>query len=143
MVSVEDAVAVVAGATTSEESVSIDAVRSYQRAMTYVLQAARDPYFEYSNGVLNVIHFITTEFDLDAHPGLIRPGDIFVVNAAMAHLNLVKIHPFKDGNVGGTGWAHDLDARDWVRYCLKAHHFQATILTRRIAEAEELWGILD
>ncbi len=222
VVSVEDAAAVVAGATTSEESVAVEAVRSYQRAMTYVLQAAKDPNFEYSTGLLKVIHFITTEFDFDAHPGLIRPGAIFVVNAAtgeaeytgpdvelaapladalcrhlntatgeplvdaaMAHLNLVKIHPFKDGNgrmarilqtlvlarsgtlvpefasieeylgahtqgyydilrsVGGPDWAPDLDARDWVRYCLNAHHIQATMLTRRLAEAEELWGILE
>ncbi len=222
VVSLEDAAAVVAGATASEETVAVEAVRSYQRAMTYVLQAARDPYFEYSTGLLKVLHFITTEFDLGAHPGLIRPSDIFVVNAttgeaeytgpdvelaaplvdalchhlntatgeplvdaAMAHLNLVKIHPFKDGNgrmsrilqtlvltrsgtlvpefasieeylgtntlgyynilrsVGGRHWTSDLDARDWIRYCLNAHHIQSTMLTRRIAEAEELWGILE
>jgi len=222
VVTVEDAAAVVAGGATSEDTVAIEAVRSYQRAMTYVLQAARDPHFEYSTGLLKVIHFITTEFDLDAHPGLIRPGDIYIVNAttgqaeyagpdaelatpltdalcrhlnsatgepmidaAMAHLNLVKIHPFKDGNgrmsrilqtlvlarsgtlvpefasieeylgahtqsyygilrtVGGPEWASNLDARDWIRYCLNAHHIQATVLTRRLAEAEELWGILE
>lgn len=222
VVSVEDAAAVVAGATTSEDSVAIEAVTSYRRAMTYVLQAARDPSFTYSIGLLKVLHFITTEFDLGAHPGLTRPGSIFILNtatgeteytgpdadltvpltdalcqhlnsdsgepmidAAMAHLNLLKIHPFKDGNgrmsrilqtlvlaragtivpefasieeylgahtesyydilrtVGGPDWAPDLDARDWVRYCLNAHHIQATRLTRRLAEAEELWILLD
>lgn len=222
VVSVEDAAAVAVGAAPAQESVAVDAVRSYQRAMTYVLQAARDPHFEYSAGLLKVLHFITTEFDLGAHPGLLRPGGIFVVNsatgeseytgpdaeilaalieslchqlnaatgepmvnAAMAHLNLVKIHPFRDGNgrmsrilqtlvlarsgtlvpefasieeylgahtgsyyrilrrVGGREWSPELDAMEWVRYCLNAHFAQATLLTRRITEAEELWGLLE
>lgn len=135
VVSVEDAEAIVDGSPTPE-STHHDAVRSYQRAMTYVLQAARDADFEYSPGMLKVLHFIVTEFDLDAHPGRLREASVFVTNtstgvvrytgpaaehvgglveglcehlnsprlsepmvdAAMAHLNLVNIHPFKDGN---------------------------------------------
>jgi len=134
-VSVEDSEAIVDRRPTAE-SVDHDAVRAYQRAMTYVLQAARDSHFEYSAGVLKVVHFIVTEFDLDAHPGRLREGPVFVadsktgtvrytgadvdlvpflitelcdhlntprlsepmVEAAMAHLNLINIHPFKDGN---------------------------------------------
>lgn len=134
-VSIEDAEAIVSGLRTAE-STNHDAVRAYQRSMTYVLQAARDPKFEYSTGVLKVLHFIATEFDLGAHPGLLRDGPVYVadtntgtvrytgadaqdvpallatlfdqlntprvaepmVDAAMAHLNLVNIHPFKDGN---------------------------------------------
>src|SRR5690606_34881018 len=90
----------------------------------------------YSPTLLRSLHFMMTEYDLDASPGLWRPGPIWVQNeatgqvvyegpdnsdvpalvdrlveqledrsgqremvrAAMAHLNLVMIHPFRDGN---------------------------------------------
>jgi Fic family protein len=138
VVSIEDAIALAGGAdrVNDTDSHAVEAVKAYQRAMTYVLQAARDPDFDYSTGVLKALHFMTTEFDLDAKPGLIRTAPSFVVqagtgdvqytgpehelaghlvgalceqlnstssgepmvDAAMAHLNLVKIHPFRDGN---------------------------------------------
>ena len=112
------------------------AIQGYRTAMTCILQAATDPYFEYSRQFLKSLHFMMTEFDLNAHPGTWRPGAVQVVNhatgevvyeapysdlvdhlvgelaeyldgenhqsvivaAAMAHLNLTMIHPFKDGN---------------------------------------------
>src|SRR5882724_3737270 len=108
-----------------------------------------------------------------------------LVRAAMGHLNLVMIHPFKDGNgrmarclqtlvlaregilakdfcsieeylgrntpeyyavlgsVGGGRWHPERDARPWIRFCLKAHFFQATTLLRRTREMERLWEILE
>ena len=112
------------------------AVNGYRAAMTCIMQAAEDPYFEWSKQFLKGLHFMMTEFDLNAHPGTWRPGAVQVVNhatsvvvyeapysdlvdhlvselveyldgqnydsvvvaAAMAHLNLTMIHPFKDGN---------------------------------------------
>ena len=112
------------------------AVSGYRAAMTCIMQAAEDPYFEWSKQFLKGLHFMMTEFDLNAHPGTWRPGAVQVVNhasgevvydapdsdlvdhlvselveyldrespesaivaAAMAHLNLTLIHPFKDGN---------------------------------------------
>lgn len=137
-VSDEDAVAVVDGATepTGSEQEDWQANRSYGRAMTYVLQLARDEHFDYSAALLRGLHFMMTEYSLDAGPGLLRPGPIWVrndatgdvvydapehtevperieelveqlredrgvsamVRGAMAHLNLVMIHPFRDGN---------------------------------------------
>ncbi len=137
-VSVEDAVAAVEGGerqTSKEED--WQAVVGYQRAMTYVLQLAHDPHFEYSAQLIRSLHYMMTEaFIAEASPGLWRPGPIWVhnditgevvyegpeavdvpplidelvvalgaesetpvlVRAAMAHLNLVMIHPFRDGN---------------------------------------------
>lgn len=104
--------------------------------MTYVLQAAEDPYFEYTQSFIRALHFMLMEYDLTKRPGSWRPGSIYVrderrgidvyegpdidivpalmndlvdnlrletaapvlVKAAMAHLNLVMIHPFSDGN---------------------------------------------
>jgi Fic family protein len=138
-VDVDDAIAVAEGEQpldANEEAVL--AVRGYQTAMTYVLQLATDPHFEYSGALIRGLHFMMIQHDLAKHPGLWRPGPVFVrdeekrvviyegpnadlvpelvdemvdamneageasvpafVRAAMAHLNLVMIHPFSDGN---------------------------------------------
>lgn len=138
-VSDDEAVAAVAGHEPEGDSPedSVKAVLGYQRAMTYVLQLAKDEHFAYDPAIIRSLHFMMTEYDLDASPGLWRPGQIWVRNdqtgeivyegpdsqqvpdlvaclmrqidsgmdeypamirAAMAHLNLVMIHPFRDGN---------------------------------------------
>lgn len=112
------------------------AINGYRSAMTYIMQAAEDPFFEFSKQFLKSLHFMMTQFDLSAKPGQWRPGAVYVVNqtsgevvyeapscelvdplirelveylhadnhqssvvtAAMAHLNLTLIHPFRDGN---------------------------------------------
>jgi Fic family protein len=136
-VSVEDALAAIAGdEPTDARDDDWNAVSGYRRAMTYVLQLAQDEHFEYTPQILRSLHFMMTEYTLDASPGLWRPGPIWIrndasgeivyegppgdevpglikelvhdlsfdeqtpvlVRAAMAHLNLVMVHPFRDGN---------------------------------------------
>lgn len=112
------------------------AIRGYRNALTYISQAATDPYFEFSKQFLKSLHFMMVGHDISKYPGQWRPGSIYIVNqqsgatvyegpdveeinqlieelveylknskdqpaivkAAMAHLNLTMIHPFKDGN---------------------------------------------
>ncbi len=104
-----------------------------------------------------------------------------LARAAMAHLNLVMVHPFRDGNgrmgralqtlvlareeirapvfssieeylgrnteqyyevlgeVGRGKWHPGNDARPWLRYCLRAHYFQARTQLRRVRETEQLY----
>lgn len=136
-VSVEDALAAMEGEEPTEaETENWRAVLGYRRALTYVLQLAHDPIFQYTPEIIKSLHFMMTEYSLDAGPGLWRQGPIWVRNdatgdivydapdheeipelvaelveelaggsttpplirAAMAHLNLVMIHPFRDGN---------------------------------------------
>ncbi len=136
-VSVEDALAAIGGEEPTDASAEDwNAVSGYRRAMTYVLQLAQDEHFEYTPQILRSLHFMMTEYTLNASPGLWRPGPIWIRNdatgdivyegpphdevpelikeltrdlsgdeqtpvlikAAMAHLNLVMIHPFRDGN---------------------------------------------
>ncbi|MBM3754115.1 MAG: Fic family protein [Acidobacteria bacterium] len=108
-----------------------------------------------------------------------------MVRAAMAHLNLVMIHPFSDGNgrmgrvlhtlilaregildphfcsieeylgrntpeyygalakTGKGSWQPGNDTTEWVRFCLKAHFYQATTLLRRTRETEKVWSELE
>ncbi len=112
------------------------AIKGYRNALTYIGQAASDPYFELDKQFLKSLHFMMISHDMSKLPGQWRPGSIFVVDqqsgktvyegpdvetinslveelvaylkhsaqeptmvrAAMAHLNLAMIHPFKDGN---------------------------------------------
>jgi len=138
-VSVEDAVALLDG-NEAIDAIGEDAaaVRNYGDAMTYVLQLADDPTFEYSDGLLKSLHYSMMKHNLPSNPGRYRTGAVWVVSssdgavvyegpdaervpsftrelinrlnieetsdsspwvpAAMAHLNLAMIHPFKDGN---------------------------------------------
>lgn len=112
------------------------AINGYRAALTYIMQAAQDPYFQLNKQFLKSIHFMMIGFKMKDYPGQWRPGAIYVVNkatgktvydapdvelvdslvqelveyidnqvhestvvaAAMSHLNLTMIHPFKDGN---------------------------------------------
>jgi Fic family protein len=134
----EDAVAVVEGEEPMDaEEEDWAVIRGYRSAMTYVLQLAHDEHFEYTPALIRSLHFMMTEYSLDASPGLWRPGPIWISNeetgdimyegpeasdvpnlieelvadlrttpddvpplvkAAMGHLNLIMIHPFRDGN---------------------------------------------
>ncbi|MFC7383192.1 Fic family protein [Sphaerisporangium rhizosphaerae] len=114
-------------------------------------------------------------------------GEPAYVRAAMAHLNLVRIHPWRDGNgrmsralqtlvlgrdqittpefcsieewlgegrttydyydalrdVGRDHWSPHGETLPWVRFCLRAHHMQAQRVRRRLAEAGEVWTLLE
>ena len=136
-VTIEDALAAIEGESPAEAELEHwQAVSGYRRAMTYVLQLAKDEHFQYTAALLRSLHFMMTEYSMDASPGLWRPGPIWIrndatgkivyegpdaelipglidqlitqlsadseeppmVRAAMAHLNLVLIHPWRDGN---------------------------------------------
>jgi Fic family protein len=112
------------------------ALSGYREAMTYVVQAAQDPTFEFNRQFLKTLQFMIASYSMANHPGRWRNSSVFVVSgktgetvytppevemiepltvelvnqlnahgsepaivrAAMAHLNLTMIHPFKDGN---------------------------------------------
>jgi len=50
----------------------------YRNAMTYSLQLANDPHFEYGEGLIRSLHFMMLQHDLSKNPGRYRPGPIFV-----------------------------------------------------------------
>lgn len=82
-VSIEDALAAIEGDEPAEaQERDWLAVIGYRRAMTYVLQLADDPHFAYSSALIRSLHFMMTEYSLNAGPGLWRPGPIWVQNSA-------------------------------------------------------------
>lgn len=86
-VSVEDAVAAIEGDDPAEaRTEDWHAVMGYRRAMTYVLQLGQDEHFEYTPSLLRSLHFMMTEYALDAGPGLWRPGGIWIRNDASGEI---------------------------------------------------------
>ena len=57
------------------------AVLGYQAAMDYILQRIRDPRFAFSKDVVLAVHFMISQHDLAANPGIFRPGWVGVRNA--------------------------------------------------------------
>ncbi|MEV4100671.1 Fic family protein [Nonomuraea sp. NPDC049649] len=201
-------------------------IAGYQQALTYIQVLSRAPRFRYDVGLLNALNFMMIGHHRDKTPGVVRPGSIYVrnaatgevvyegpdaeavpglldeliawlnagdldapsyVRAAMAHFNLVAIHPWRDGNgrmsralqtlllgrdqiltpefssieewlgigenttdycralraVQQGGWKPHGATLSWVRFCLRAHHLQAQRVRRRLAEAGEVWMLLE
>jgi Fic family protein len=94
-VSIEDALAAIEGDEPAEaQERDWLAVLGYRRAMTYVLQLADDPHFAYSSTLIRSLHFMMTEYSLNAGPGLWRPGPIWIQNSATG--KIVYEGPEKD-----------------------------------------------
>ena len=138
VVTLDDAVAAVGGGEPLDASEEVwAAIQGYREAMTFVLQLADDPHFEYDVSLIRSLHYMMMQYDLGMRPGRWRPGAVYVrsepthevvyegpdaievpglmeelvselreqdpavpavIRGAMAHLNLVMIHPFRDGN---------------------------------------------
>ena len=220
----QDVVTAAEGELVNANEDTLKAIEGYRRAMTYVLQLANDPHFQWSEQVVKSLHFMMLENNPDKNPGTWRFAPIFVhdeendkqvyegpdfgfvpslmqelvetlanpdenvpylIRAAMAHLNLTMIHPFRDGNgrmarclqtlvlgragtleppfssieeylgvnqypyydalseVGKGGWHPENDTRPFVRFCLRAHYYQAQTFLRRVREGERLWSALE
>lgn len=86
-VSLDDAIAVVAGDDPLDaEADTRRAVESYGDAMTFALQAARDPHFAFSADILKTIHFLIMRYDLTKNAGRWRPGPVFVRSTASGEI---------------------------------------------------------
>src|SRR5581483_7985133 len=81
--SVENVLAVMADEDPTDiERDTFNAIRGYRDAMTYIMQAAGDPSFEFSKQFMKSLQFMMTSHDMTKNPGRWRPGSIFVVNQA-------------------------------------------------------------
>lgn len=225
--SVEDIESIMSGEEPLETPAPIAReIAGYQQALTYIKLLSRAPGFLFDEGILNALNFMMIGHHLDKTPGVVRPGGIYVrnaatgevvyegpdvedvpsllgelvawlntgdldapgyVRAAMAHFNLVAIHPWRDGNgrmsralqtlvlgrgqiltpefssieewlgtaentvdyyralrdVQGGRWRPHADTHSWARFCLRAHHMQAQRVRQRLAEAGEIWMLLE
>jgi hypothetical protein len=86
-VSVEDALAALGGDEPTDATLpEWHATQGYRRALTYVLQLAQDEHFQYTPDLIRSLHFMMTEYSLEASPGLWRPGPIWVRNDATGQI---------------------------------------------------------
>lgn len=78
-VTLADAMAVVEGEEPLDAaSETALAIAGYRDAMTYVLQLANSPHFNYSEGLVNSLHYMMLKHDMTKGPGLFRPGSVYV-----------------------------------------------------------------
>jgi Fic family protein len=56
------------------------ATQGYCEALTYIINLASDPYFEYHQQLVRSLHFMMLNYDISKHPGQWRPGSISVIN---------------------------------------------------------------
>jgi Fic family protein len=56
------------------------ATKGYRDALTYILQATRDPYFEFSKQFLKSLHFMMVGHEMEKAPGQWRNRTVYVVN---------------------------------------------------------------
>jgi Fic family protein len=78
-VNAEDAIAAAEGEELLEaEREARLAVVGYRNALTFVLQLATDPHFQYNDGFIRSLHYMMTGYDLSKKPGRWRPGPIYV-----------------------------------------------------------------
>lgn len=79
--SLDEAIGVVEDEPIDERTETWYALSGYRAAMTYIMQAAKDPDFEFNKQLLKSLHFIMIGYDMSKNPGQWRPGGISVVSS--------------------------------------------------------------
>jgi Fic family protein len=78
--SLDEAIAIVEEEPIDERTETWYALTGYRTALTYIMQASKDPDFEFNKQLLKSLHFIMVGYDMSKNPGQWRPGGISVVN---------------------------------------------------------------
>lgn len=79
--SVDEAIGIVEDEPIDERTETWYALSGYRAALTYIMQAARDPDFEFNKQLLKSLHFMMTGYDMKISPGQWRPGAISVISS--------------------------------------------------------------
>ena len=62
------------------------ALTGYREALTYIINLARDPYFEYHQQLIRSLHFMMLSYAMPKRPGQWRPGSIAVIQEGTGQL---------------------------------------------------------
>ena len=76
--SVDEALGIVEDEPVDERTETWHALNGYRHAMTYIMQAARDPDFEFDRQLLKSLHFMMLSYAINKNPGQWRPGAIWI-----------------------------------------------------------------
>ena len=76
--SVDEAIGVIEDEPIDERTETWYALSGYRAALTYIMQAAKDPDFEFNKQMLKSLHFMMIGYDMSKNPGQWRPGAIWV-----------------------------------------------------------------
>lgn len=79
--SVDEAIGIVEDEPIDERTETWYALSGYRAALTYIMQAAKDPDFEFNKQLFKSLHFMMIGYAMNKNPGQWRPGAIWVVNS--------------------------------------------------------------
>ena len=79
-VTLEQAIGAIVNEPPTEYTETWLAAKGYRDALTYILQASRDPYFEFSKQFLKSLHFMMINHEMEKSPGQWRTGTVYVVD---------------------------------------------------------------
>lgn len=79
--SVDQAIEVIENEPVDERTETWSALTGYRRALTYIMQAAKDPDFELDKQLLKSLHFMMLDYDMSKNPGRWRPGSIWIASS--------------------------------------------------------------
>lgn len=79
--SVDEAIGVIEDEPIDDRTETWYALNGYRSALTYIMQAAKDPDFEFNKQLLKSLHFMMIGYDLGKNPGQWRPGAIWIVSS--------------------------------------------------------------
>jgi Fic family protein len=79
--SIDDAIGIIENERVDEQSETWQALTGYRTALTYIMQVARDPDFEFNKQLLKSLHFMMLSYDMNKNPGQWRPGAIWIVSS--------------------------------------------------------------
>lgn len=79
--SMDEAIGVIEDEPIDERTETWYALTGYRAVLTYIMQAAKDPDFEFNKQLLKSLHFIMISYDMTKNPGQWRPGAIWVVSS--------------------------------------------------------------
>jgi Fic family protein len=78
--SVDEAIGIIEDEQMDERTETWNALSGYRNALTYIMQAARDPDFEFNKQFLKSLHFMMISYNMSKNPGQWRPGAIWVTS---------------------------------------------------------------
>jgi Fic family protein len=79
--SVDEAIGIIENERVDDHTETWQALTGYRDALTYIMQIARDPDFEFNKQLLKSLHFMMLNYDMNKNPGQWRPGAIWIVSS--------------------------------------------------------------
>jgi Fic family protein len=104
-------------------------------AMAHLNLAAIHPFLDGNGRMSRALHTLVLAREGITAPPFASIDEYMSVNVGEYDKALTEVH--------GGAWQPERDTRPWIRFCLTAHFYQATMLQRRSREYDRLWEAIE